>query len=277
MTQSLPYVTDLALAQRLERAEAKASAAFVESRARDTPTVGAEWRAFSGTYAMFDGVGSPLSQTFGLGLFSPPTNEGLAEIEAFFHEHGADVFHEVSPLADPALLGIFAERGYHPVELTSVMHMRLTEEPRIERPRPPELAIRPIEPGEETMWAETAARGWSETPELSAFINEFGNVSARAHGSACFIAEWAGQPVASAALAIHDGVAHLAGASTDPAFRGRGAQGALLSDRLRYAAAMGCDIALMGAAPGSPSQRNGERQGFRIAYTRIKWHLSPRA
>jgi len=29
----------------------------------------------------------------------------------------------------------------------------------------------------------------------------------------------------------------------------------------------------MGALPGSPSQRNAERQGFRIAYTRNKWRL----
>jgi hypothetical protein len=27
----------------------------------------------------------------------------------------------------------------------------------------------------------------------------------------------------------------------------------------------------MGALPGSGSQRNAERNGFRIAYTRIKW------
>jgi len=33
----------------------------------------------------------------------------------------------------------------------------------------------------------------------------------------------------------------------------------------------GCDIAMMRALPGSASQRNAERQGFRIAYTRIKW------
>jgi len=46
---------------------------------------------------------------------------------------------------------------------------------------------------------------------------------------------------------------------------------------LRHAAAVGCDIAMMGALPGSASQRNGERQGFRIAYTRIKWQLSLRS
>ena len=34
---------------------------------------------------------------------------------------------------------------------------------------------------------------------------------------------------------------------------------------------------MMGAAPGSSSQRNAERHGFRIAYTRIKWRLPERA
>jgi hypothetical protein len=31
------------------------------------------------------------------------------------------------------------------------------------------------------------------------------------------------------------------------------------------------------AAPGSDSQRNAERAGFRIAYTRTKWRLQPPA
>ncbi|HVJ93760.1 MAG TPA: hypothetical protein VM580_28350 [Labilithrix sp.] len=70
---------------------------------------------------------------------------------------------------------------------------------------------------------------------------------------------------------VHDGVALLAGASTIPDARRRGGQRALLAARLRFATDAGCDLAMMGAAPGSASQRNAERQGFRIAYTRIKW------
>jgi hypothetical protein len=31
---------------------------------------------------------------------------------------------------------------------------------------------------------------------------------------------------------------------------------------------------MMGAAPGSVSQRNAEKNGFRIAYTRTKWQLT---
>ncbi len=55
--------------------------------------------------------------------------------------------------------------------------------------------------------------------------------------------------------------------------RRQGAQLALLEGRLRYAAAQGCTIGMMVAQPRSGSQRNAERHGFRIAYTRYKWHL----
>jgi hypothetical protein len=41
-----------------------------------------------------------------------------------------------------------------------------------------------------------------------------------------------------------------------------------------YAFEHGCDLAMMVAEAGSNSQRNAERKGFRVAYTRIKWKLA---
>jgi GNAT superfamily N-acetyltransferase len=102
-------------------------------------------------------------------------------------------------------------------------------------------------------------------------MRDLGRVSASSEGNTVFFAEIDGKPVGTGALAMHDGVAILAGASTVPEARKQGAQRALLEARLRHAALHGCDLAMMGAAPGSASQRNAERQGFRIAYTRIKW------
>jgi hypothetical protein len=262
-------LVDLALSRRLERAEGACNAAFVESRARLEPASGATWREFEGTYAMFDGVGSPLTQTFGLGLFATPTDAGFAAIESFFAERGAEVFHEVSPLADPALLGRLANRGYRPVELTSVMFQPLPALPAVGSEAA--VDVRAIEAGDVDRWADTAAAGWGETPELAEFIRSFGMISARSEGVTCYLAASGGEPVAAAALARHGGVAVLAGASTVPAHRGRGAQGLLLRTRLRDAFASGCDVAMMCAQPGSASQRNAERRGFRIAYTRIKW------
>jgi hypothetical protein len=45
----------------------------------------------------------------------------------------------------------------------------------------------------------------------------------------------------------------------------------LLKERMRYAFEHECNLAMMGALPGSNSQRNAERNGFQIAYTRTKW------
>jgi GNAT superfamily N-acetyltransferase len=55
--------------------------------------------------------------------------------------------------------------------------------------------------------------------------------------------------------------------------RRRGLQAALLEARMRYAFERGCPLAMMVTEAGSQSQRNAERKGFRIAYTRTKWRL----
>ena len=88
---------DLLLARRLERAEALSNASFVEAHARLNPESGAEWIEVAGAYAMFDGVHSPCTQTFGLGVFQLPSEAELGAIEKFFKMHGAPIFHEVSP------------------------------------------------------------------------------------------------------------------------------------------------------------------------------------
>ena len=91
--------------------------------------------------------------------------------------------------------------------------------------------------------------------------------------SLTFLAALDDQPIAAGALSIAGDVALLAGASTIPSARRQGAQLALLEARLRYAATQGCTVAMMVTQPGSGSQRNAERHGFRIAYTRTKWQL----
>ena len=271
--QSPMIFSDLALARRLERTEARSNADFVEARARIDPDSGACWIDVAGAYAMYDGISSPLTQTFGLGVFDPITDAELTQIEEFFRQRGAPVFHEVSPLADPQLLPRFARRGYHPVELTSVMHRPIRDELSI-RAASDRIQVRIISEEECGLWAETAAKGWSEFPELTEAMHGLAEVTAKRKGGLSFLAELDGQAIATGVLVLHEGVALLGGASTIPEGRRQGAQLALLESRLRYAAEKGCDLAMMCALPGSASQRNAERQGFRIAYTRIKWSLS---
>lgn len=274
--QAHAIFADLELSQRLEGAEAHANAKFVEARARVYPASGAQWIAVAGAYAMFDGVLSPITQTFGLGLFDPITSVELEKIENFFKERGAPVFHEVSPLAGLELVALLNERGYRPMEFTSVMYHTINREAGPAAvPRNENIRVRTIAADEGELWAQVTAKGWSHLPELSEYLLELAPISTQREDSVSFLAELEEQPIASAAMSLSSGVALLAGACTIPEARKQGAQLALLDYRLRYAAERGCDLAMMCTQPGSASQRNAERHGFRIAYTRIKWQLRP--
>src|SRR4029079_14932373 len=214
-----------------------------------------------------------LTQTFGLGVFQPVSAEELDRLEDFFLSKDADVFHEVCPMADQSVFTLFKERWYQPVEFSNVLYRPINSDLRLEAPRNERIAIRAIEKSETELWTQTSFEGWSEFPELADFFRDLAKVFAHSKGPS-FIAELEGKPIATGALTIHGDIALLAGASTIPAARRQGAQLALLEDRLRYAANQGCTVAMMVALPGSGSQRNAERHGFRIAYTRTKWHLN---
>lgn len=269
MTLNYPFA-DIDLARRLERAEARGNAEFVEARVKAFPDRGATWTEVAGAYAMFDGVGSPLTQTFGLGLFQPWMAADMDSIEDFFHSRGADVFHEVCPLADPSVFALLKERRYHTVEFSNVLYRPISPDLRLDAHVNESVKVRVRTKDEVQVWAATASEGWNEFPEVADFLRDLGQVSADSE-SLSFLAELDAQPIATGSLMIADDVALLAGASTVPAARRQGAQLALLEGRLRYAAAHGCTVAMMVAQPGSGSQRNAERHGFRIAYTRTKW------
>ncbi|MEA2489959.1 MAG: hypothetical protein QOH21_1751 [Acidobacteriota bacterium] len=261
---------DLTLARRLERCEATANAAFVEARSRVQRGIGAGWIDVNGAYAMFDGIDSPLTQTFSFGLFATPTNDDLDRIEEFFTTRGAPILHEISPLAATETMPLLVARGYHPMELSTVLFQPIVPPPESTGRVQTRLATKSDE--EIELWARTAAEGWrSELGELGDFMHDLAKVSASSAGSSSFFAEIDGEVVGAGALIMHEGIALMAGASTVPPARNQGAQRALLEARLRHAAAHGCDLAMMATAPGTTSQRNAERRGFRIAYTRTKW------
>ena len=267
MEQTYPFA-DIDLARRLERADGGIE--FIEARKKAFPDRGATWIEVAGARAMFDGIGSPITQTFGLGVFEPITAEQMSEIEEFFRSRGADVFHEVCPLADASVFEVIRERGYTPVEFSNLLYRPIERDLRLHAARNEEIKVRVVEKDEVDLWAETACKGWSEFPEVEDFLKELNQVVAQSTGLS-FLAELKGEAIAAGALTIVGDVALLAGASTVPSARLQGAQNALLEERLHYAAAQGCTVAMMVTLPGSGSQRNSERHGFRIAYTRTKW------
>lgn len=260
---------DAPLARRLETTEGHGNAAFIDAQARREPYSGAIRTTIAGTLVMFAGVGSPITQTFCLGMHERPGDKEFSAIERFFTSRGSPVFHEVCPHAGAELYAALAGRGYKPIELSNVMYQPIDASTGLAVN--PRLGVRTVDTGEADWYGAIASRGWSEMPEVVPFIQGFARSSVDV--ATCFVAELEGQAIATAALFMHEGVALLAGASTVPEGRRNGAQLALLDARLRLAVARGCDLAMMVAAPGSASQRNAERNGFRVAYTRTKWQL----
>jgi hypothetical protein len=267
--------SDKALSQKLERTEARANADFVETRAMLEPASNASWIQVAGAYAMFDGVESPCTQTFGLGMFEEVITGHLEEIESFYKNLDAPVFHEVSPMADVGLINLLNERGYRPVEMTSVMYRALNTVEVVAEKRSTLIKTRVIDESEADLWAKTSATGWSTEMEgLEDFMFGFGRISARCKGAYPFLAQLDGKAISTGMLFIYDDVCVLAGTSTVREARNQGAQNALLSERLKFAADRGCTLAMMAALPGSQSQKNAQKNGFNVAYTRTKWHLT---
>jgi hypothetical protein len=136
------------------------------------------------------------------------------------------------------------------------------------------VTIRITGPEEAELWSKISAQGLSpDHPELLEFMKEFGAVTAAREQTVCFLAEADGIPGAAGVMTMHEGIALFGGASTIPELRKRGLQTALLEARMRCAFNHRCDLAMMVALPGSDSERNAERKGFQIAYTRTKWQL----
>jgi len=164
-------------------------------------------------------------------------------------------------------------RVYRPIELSSILIREIAGYVKTVV-RNEGSTTRVISPDEVDLWAKTSADAWATEHEgLAEFMYKFGGVSAQCAGAYPYIAELDGKAIATGMLFIQDDIAMLAGASTVPAGRNQGAQNALLAARMKFAAEKGCSLAIMGALPGSQSQKNAQKNGFQIAYTRTKWQL----
>jgi hypothetical protein len=113
-------------------------------------------------------------------------------------------------------------------------------------------------------------QGFFELPELTNEEMDVGRSIFSMRGSLCYLvsaeeAETAG----GAAMTIHSGLAILFADSVVARYRRRGLHQELIVARLADARARGCDLATASTAPGSTSQRNFERMGFQVVYTKV--------
>jgi hypothetical protein len=252
---------DPALARRIEWAEA------LNARGCTAMHSWAASLEAAGGIVVFAGADSPLSHAIGLGLSGPLAEAEICDIEAFFRTRGARPSIDLCPLAHPSLLEFLGARGYRATQFDNVMVKRLAGTEIALTPR-----VRRGLPDEVDLWSHTVGRGFFEHTELTTEEMDVGRAICAMPGAMWYVASLpSGELAGGAALAIHNGLATLFADSTIVPYRRQGLHRELIAARLNEALAQGCDLATASAMPGSGSQRNYERMGFEVVYTRVNF------
>jgi ribosomal protein S18 acetylase RimI-like enzyme len=218
---------------------------------------------------IFAGLGSPIGRATGVGLDRAFTAADLDRVEQFYRAHQAPAQVDLCPMHRPEVFELFKDRGYAIAELNNVLFRRLDVEE--EFPTPPSgCEIR------RSLMDEAEAAG---AIVESAFFPEGAPEAFRGliapfyqmDRALAFVASIAGKLVAcGTGLVIPEHrVFALCGAGTLAEFRGRGLQTALLRARMAAAVEAGCEYAVVVTQGGTISQRNAERLGFRVAYSKV--------
>ncbi len=214
----------------------------------------------SNGYAVFAGVGCPITQAHG--RFSA---EDIAKITEFYASRETGWEALVTPYADPGAVERLQEigaklNGWETVLFLPLPHLniggaRLLSDVRIE-----EVSVDRV-----ADWAGLLQSGF-EDPSLSSALENLNRYMMELPDMHRYVLSCGGTQAAAAGLIIRDDIAYLAGSATKEEYRGRGFHGALLDRRIQIAMRHGARLAIIGTEPGSTSQRNAERAGFRVAY-----------
>ena len=268
-----PLFCDTELARRIERAETRFMTAANQAAQRRTHGSGF-LRPLAGGVASYAEPESPWNKVAGLGFGGVPPADEMAAVERAFARQGAEVSVELSNLADPAIGEMLTRRGYRLASYENVLGLPLgagAPEPVV----PPGVEVRPSGDDEFGTWlgivldavAHPDTEGLPWIDDFPAQILENAERDLVAAGARRYLALVDGTPAGAASMGIQDEFAQFS-AGTAPQFRRRGVQSALLAARVADAAAAGCELALVTVQPGSRSQRNVQRRGFDLLYTR---------
>jgi ribosomal protein S18 acetylase RimI-like enzyme len=187
----------------------------------------------------------------------------------WYREHGIKPTFEMIPGHFDASLGReltrlgFFQSGFH-VSLIGEPHLAAPADDGIEIDRVTTLPMM-------EHYLDAYVAGWGIAEKDHAQFKANVRPWLDQEGWSLYLARMNGRPAAAATLFMKDRVGYLADATTDPAFRRRGFQSALLRRRIRDAAAGGANLVFSGAAPFSTSHRNMERAGLRVQFVRSLW------
>jgi hypothetical protein len=226
--------------------------------------------------ALADLPSPQFNRAWGVGLERPLDAAELAELEAFFRAAGSRTWMvQPAPLAHAgASIERLRAAGYERVPMRWVKVVRPTRVPPGGAPNRPQhvardgLSVAEVGPGQREAFAGPIVRGMGMPPWMRAWVEAL----VGRPGWRCFAATVDGQPAGGAALYLREGRGWFGLATTLPDCRRRGAQRAMLTQRIDAALDAGADFLSIETGepmPGteSPSFHNMTACGFvPIAY-----------
>ena len=276
------------LAARIERAERRLVDTAAVRHGDLHPEDGVGIRPIAGGLAVYAGAQSPLTKVVALGFAGIPDSDGWSAVEAMFDARRHPVQLEVASLADPALLAGAAARGYRLEGFENIHGCPLAAATLADHPPVEGIAVVRSDPAAIDGWVRDFVDAFAVpdtqgvTPPdgfpkaaMTRTIRSFTDLDSMVRYTARLEGGPAGTgAIGGAAMRVDrddpeaPGIAQLCGAAVLPRYRCRGGQSALLATRLHEALAAGCDLAVMTTLPGSRSEQNAHRCGFRLLYTR---------
>jgi hypothetical protein len=271
------HFVDRALARRFESAEEMPQVYHAQWCEKNQPSVGAAVEKIAGGHMIFAGLGSPIGRAVGMGFDTPVTKGDFDQLENFYFSRKAPSQTDYCPLTDMSLLELAKERGYGIAELNNVLARKIDGGVKVAAPDG--FAIRPSKAEEAVTFSSILRKCFfpdgGEPPGFDSMLLPMFSFP----GSLTFVAAFEGQLVATGAALIipEHRIVGLYGAGTIKEYRGRGLQTAMLEMRMQVAAESGCEYAVIVTQGGTTSQRNAERLGFRVAYSKATLVKQPPA
>jgi len=264
----MPFV-DKALARRLESCEEMPQVLYARVFQKTRPEMAAAEEEICGGHMVFAGLGSPIGRATGTGFDRPLTAEDVDRIEQFYRSHNAPSQVDLTPLHGPGVFEMFKERGYAIAELNNVLYRKLGVKEELPAP-PAHREIRRSPPEEADVTGAIVEKAFFPDGAPEGFRGLMAPLYQMEQALA-FVATVDGTPVACGTGIVipEHRVFALCGAGTLAEYRGRGLQTALLRARMAAASEAGCEYAVVVTQGGSASQRNVERLGFCVAYSKV--------
>jgi GNAT superfamily N-acetyltransferase len=186
-----------------------------------------------------------------------------------YQRHDLTPTIEVSPGAASAELAeLLSDHGFRHTDFHPIF-VRLASE--LAPSAPTGIGVRRVGHAELDAFTELYLRGWQIEEWLAPHMRSYIAHWPRQRGYELYVAMEQQTPIAVAVLFMYEDVCYLADAATAPEHRNRGAQAALIAARIARASEVGAQVVLGQADFGSSSQRNMERAGLPVCYTRAVW------